>query len=72
VRKSLAILGGLSVAAGLAFALAGPVSAGPAQSTLPGLEPMSESMITKVKHCRRVCIRRSKLGRCRAWRTRCH
>jgi hypothetical protein len=72
VKKTLAVLGGLGVAAGLAFAPAGTASAAPAQSTLPALGKLENSTIEQARrHCRRVCVKRSKWGRCRAWRTRC-
>jgi hypothetical protein len=73
VKKTLAVLGGLGVAAGLAFALAGTASAAPAQSTLPALGKLENSTIEQARrNCRRVCVKRSKWGRCRAWRTRCY
>jgi hypothetical protein len=72
VKKTLAVVGGLGVAAGLAFALAGSASAAPAQSTLPALGKLESTMIEQARrNCRRVCVKRSKWGRCRAWRTRC-
>jgi hypothetical protein len=72
VKKTLAVLGGLGLAAGLAFALAGTASAAPAQSSLPALGKLENTMIEQARrNCRRVCVKRSRWGRCRAWRTRC-
>ena len=73
VKRALSILGGLTVAAGMA-AFAGPANASPAQSALPGLESLDESttLAQLRRRCHRVCVKRSKWGRCRAWRTRCH
>jgi hypothetical protein len=72
VKKTLAVLGGLAVAGGLAFALAGTARAAPAQSTLPALGKLENSMVEEARRrCRRVCVKRGKWLRCRAWRTRC-
>jgi hypothetical protein len=70
--KTFAILGGLGLAAGLAFAFAGPAKATPAQSTLPALESAAGSAVELARRrCYKVCVKRSRWGRCRAWRTRC-
>jgi hypothetical protein len=71
--KAFAVLGGLGVAAGLAFALAGPAKAAPAQSALPALESIAGSTVEQARrHCRTVCVKRGRYGRCRAWRRRCY
>ena len=73
MKRKLSILGGLHAAAGLAFAFAGPANASPAQSALPGLQSLNTAteLAQMRRGCRRVCVKRSKWGRCRAWRTRC-
>ena len=73
MRTKLALLAGLALVAG-AVAFTAPVSAAPAQSALPGLKFLNggTELVQMRRRCHRVCVKRSKWGRCRAWRTHCH
>jgi hypothetical protein len=67
-----ALLSGVALAAGIGFALIGPVKATPAQSTLPALEALTHSDgVTQVRRrCRSFCVRK-RMGICTKWRNRC-
>jgi len=72
VKNPVVILGGLALAAGLAFAVAGSANAAPAQSALPGLETFAGSAVVQVRRyrCHRQCVRR-RYGVCYRWRKYC-
>jgi hypothetical protein len=72
MHTKLTLLAGLALIAG-AVAFNAPVSAAPAQSALPGLNSLTggTELAQMRRRCHRVCVKRSKWGRCRAWRTRC-
>jgi hypothetical protein len=73
MRTTLTLLSGLALVAG-AVTFAAPVSASPAQSSAARAEFLNGSteLVQMGRRCHRVCVKRSKWGRCRAWRTHCH
>jgi hypothetical protein len=72
MRRTSMLLSGLALAAGIAFAVAGPANAAPAQTALPGLQSYtgSDVVVQARRRCWRSCVRR-RLGICYRWRRHC-
>jgi hypothetical protein len=72
MRNALLLLSGLTVAGGLAVAVASSAQAAPAQTALPALQSYagSDVVVQARRRCWRTCVRR-RMGVCYRWRRNC-